>query len=123
MELEWMNLRNSRMSQGDDLATAKAYASANLIDDILYLNIFNKANDALFTSDGKLVSDASIIGDYAEDLDWFDYKRWKQPIVRKSIADGGSFHATYAITLNPSDANNWTWVIPKKEKDYNKLIK
>lgn len=60
---------------------------------------------------------------WGEGHDWFDYKRWKQPIVRKSIAQGGSFHANYAITLNPTDANNWTWVIPNKESDYNKAIK
>ena len=72
MELEWMNLRNFRMSQGDDLATANAYASANLISDMLYLNIYNKADDALFTSDGKLVSDAQILKGYADDLNWFD---------------------------------------------------
>lgn len=60
---------------------------------------------------------------WGEGFDWFDYKRWKEPIKRKSIKDGGSFHATFAITLNPEDANNWTWVIPNKEKDYNKLIK
>lgn len=60
---------------------------------------------------------------WGEGFDWFDYKRWKQPIVRKSIADGGSFHKTFAITLNPDDANDWTWVIPNKEKDYNKLVK
>ncbi len=72
MELEWMNLRNFRMSHGDDLATANAYASANLISDMLYLNIYNKADDALFTSDGKLVSDAQILRGYADDLNWFD---------------------------------------------------
>jgi len=60
---------------------------------------------------------------WGEGFDWFDYKRWKQPIVRKSIADGGSWHSSFAITLNPTDANNWTWVIPKKETDYNNDIK
>ena len=72
MELEWMNLRNFRMSQGDDLATAQAYAGAHLIDDMLYLNIYNKADDALFTADGKLVSDAQILKGYTDDLNWFD---------------------------------------------------
>jgi len=59
---------------------------------------------------------------WGEGFDWFDYKRWKQPIVRKSIANGGSWHSTFAITLNPTDANNWTWVIPNKETDYNDAI-
>jgi len=59
---------------------------------------------------------------WGEGFDWFDYKRWKEPIVRRSMNDGGSWHSSFAITLNPTDANNWTWVIPKKETDYNKAI-
>ncbi len=72
MEMEWQNLRNYRVSQGDDLETAGAYAGANLVGDILYLNIYNKADDALFTADGKLVSDAAILSGYTDDLNWFD---------------------------------------------------
>ena len=93
------------------------------------LNELNKNHDSAYNctkSGADLLTEVKLyrrIDLWGEGFDWFDYKRWKQPIVRKSIADGGSFHATYAITLNPSDANNWTWVIPKKEKDYNKLIK
>ena len=51
--------------------TAAAYASKNLIADHLYLNIWNKADDQLFTADGKLVADAQILGGYANDLDWY----------------------------------------------------
>ena len=72
MEAEWMNLRNYRMSQGDDATAAAAYAGANLITDMLYLNIYNKADDQLFTADGKLVSDAKILNGYEGDLNWFD---------------------------------------------------
>ncbi len=73
MEMEWQNLKNYRMSNnGEDAATAGAYASSNLISDMLYLNIYNKADDALFNSDGTLVSDAEILSGYADDLDWYD---------------------------------------------------
>ena len=72
MEIEWMNLKNYRMSMGDDAATAAAYAGANLIDDLLYLNIYNKDNGSLFTTDGKLVDGAQILKGYQGDLDWFD---------------------------------------------------
>ncbi len=75
MEASWMSLRNSRMTNtkiNEDQATANAYASANLIKDELKLNIFNKADDELFTEDGKLVSDASILPGYTDDLDWYD---------------------------------------------------
>lgn len=71
METSWMNLRNSRISAGDDAATAAEYASKNLINDELYLNIYNKADDQLFDANGKLVADAQILPGYAEDLDWY----------------------------------------------------
>ena len=72
MEIEYMNLKNYRMSQGDDAATAAAYVQNNLIDERLFLNIFDKANNALFTADGKLVSDANIKNGYRNDINWFD---------------------------------------------------
>ena len=72
METSWLNLRNSRISAGEDQATANAYASKNLINDELYLNIYNKADDQLFDANGKLVSDAQIMDGYADDLDWYD---------------------------------------------------
>lgn len=72
METSWLNLRNSRISAGDDQATANAYASKNLINDELYLNIYIKADDQLFDANGKLVSDAQILDGYADDLDWYD---------------------------------------------------
>ena len=72
MEAQWLNMKNNRMAAGDDAATAATYASENLIADRLYLNIYNKADNALFTSDGKLVSDAKMLGTYGEDLDWYD---------------------------------------------------
>jgi len=73
MEVSWQNLRNSRMTD-KKVTAAKAgeYATKNLIADALYLNIFNKANDALFDANGKLVADAQILPGYADDLDWYD---------------------------------------------------
>lgn len=59
---------------------------------------------------------------WGEGFDWYDYKRWNEPIVRKSIKDGGSFAAAFAVTINVGDGNKWTWKIPKRETDYNKLV-
>lgn len=56
---------------------------------------------------------------WGEGFDWFDYKRWNQPIDRKTFKNGGSFHATFAIKVEPSAENKWTWVIPAKETNYN----
>ena len=71
MEAQWLNMKNNRLSAGDDAATAAAYATENLIADRLYLNIYNKPDNELFTSDGKLTT-TTIKGTYAEDLDWYD---------------------------------------------------
>ena len=71
MEAQWLNLKNNRMSAGDDATTAATYATENLIADRLYLNVFNKADNELFTSDGKMTT-STLKGTYAEDLDWYD---------------------------------------------------
>jgi len=60
---------------------------------------------------------------WGEGFDWFDCKRWKKTIVRRSLANGGSFHAQFAKTIAPEDNNEWVWVIPAKEVDYNSMIK
>lgn len=59
---------------------------------------------------------------WGEGFDWFDYKRWKTPIVRRKFDEGGSFHSSFAGTINPDDKNGWTFVYPAGEVDYNGLI-
>ena len=34
-----------------------------------------------------------------------------------------NFHSTFAITISAEDYNRWQWIIPKKETDYNSLLK
>jgi hypothetical protein len=58
---------------------------------------------------------------WGEGFDWFDMKRWGDPIARKSFADGGSFISSLAVTIQPNEKNKWTWFIPSGEVDYNKL--
>lgn len=60
---------------------------------------------------------------WGEGFNWFDFKRWNEPIVRRAITDGGSFQKGLAKEFPTSYMNGWTWVIPKKEKDYNDLVK
>jgi TonB-linked SusC/RagA family outer membrane protein len=83
METMWKGYRNYLKSSNpgtyptDDLAGAKATQS--LISDYLKLNIYNKADNALFDANGKLVSDAQILPGYADDLNWYkDYERLGQ---------------------------------------------
>ena len=87
MEISYLELYNRTlyptldMSYADIVATAQdatkraaaaSYAANNLISDKLYLNIYNVADNALFDSEGHLVSNASIKPGYLDDLNWFD---------------------------------------------------
>ena len=72
METSWLNMRNSYLDNDHTLEQANAYTTANLIQERLYLNIYDKPADQLFDANGKLVSDAHILPGYADDLDWFD---------------------------------------------------
>ena len=58
---------------------------------------------------------------WGEGFDWFDLKRWNEPIMRHSHPQG-SFHPQFAITVKPDEANRWTWVYPAKEVDYNSAL-
>lgn len=58
---------------------------------------------------------------WGEGFDWFDHKRWNQPIDRKTYPES-FFHQTFAVTVEPSAENKWTWVYPAKECDYNDLL-
>ena len=66
---------------------------------------------------------------FGEGFDWTDCKRWKKDINRKKLdtskglASPGNFHSTFAITISAEDYNRWQWIIPKKETDYNSLLK
>ena len=60
---------------------------------------------------------------WGEGFNWFDLKRWGDSIVRRSYKDGGNFMTAVAVTIGPHEKNEWTWVIPKKETDYNKAIR
>ena len=90
----------------------------------------NKTRDASYAKSTKtgesLLNEIKLYRRFdlwGEGYDWFDCKRWGTTISRKSWADGGSWMKAYAITLGPTDANQWTWVIPARETDYNGALK
>ena len=109
MNAQWQNLRNMRMSNiGEDAATAAAYATENIVNDLLWMNPFNKADNALFDSKGNFVSDAKLLGTYGEDLDWYDQA------VRNGYrqeynfnANGASDKADYLVSLGYLDENGY----------------
>ncbi len=93
------------------------------------MNEVVRAHDPAYTctlSGSKLIEEIKRYRRFdlwGEGFDWYDYKRWKQSIDRKGLSNGGSFHASFARQIAPGGANKWTWIIPRKETDYNKLIK
>ncbi len=60
---------------------------------------------------------------FGEGFNWFDLKRWGDSLKRSSPDDGGNYLAVLAVSYDAKDKNNWTWIIPSRETDYNKLIK
>ena len=62
MEVEYQNAANAFVHGGGDRTDKRAILNAvnsTLIPDRLYVNIFNKPDDQLFTLDGKMAADAS----------------------------------------------------------------
>lgn len=56
---------------------------------------------------------------WGEGINWFDLKRWGDPLVRKGFKEGSNWRSAIAYTIEPGERNGWTWVIPNKESDYN----
>ena len=80
--------------------------------------VCDKTGDALL-EEVKLYRRIDLWG---EGFDWFDTKRWNESLTRKSYQNGGSFHSAFAVDVAPNESNNWTWVYPAKEIDYNDAI-
>ena len=60
---------------------------------------------------------------WGEGFDWFDMKRWKDTLVRHNYSEGGNFLATLAVTIKPEEKNEWRYMIPTRETDYNKAVR
>lgn len=59
---------------------------------------------------------------WGEGFGFSDYKRWKLPIDRRSLANGGSIHSAIAIKIGVDENNGWTYVVPERETLYNGAI-
>ena len=70
METEWIGYKNYAMNSemGYSEADAAAFATANLVADVIKSNIYDRADDQLFDANGKLI--ANMKPGYT-DLDWF----------------------------------------------------
>ncbi|MDH6312639.1 hypothetical protein M2137_001414 [Parabacteroides sp. PFB2-10] len=56
---------------------------------------------------------------WGEGFDWLDKKRWNEPLVRASFADGGNFATQMAVTLPVEYKNRWTYMTPLIESESN----
>ncbi len=73
MEVSWLDYRNNLVTNSKmSVADASQYATENLVNKVLKINIFDKPGNQLFDSNGKLVADANILDGYKDDLDWYD---------------------------------------------------
>lgn len=70
METAWQGYRNQLISNGSTPEEATIAANNEIISKV-GINIYNKADNALFDENGHLVSDARILDGYKDDLDWY----------------------------------------------------
>ena len=64
---------------------------------------------------------------WGEGFSWYDCKRWGDPVVRHSIAEGGNYSQFVSGTFGFDKSGNydetfWKWIIPNRESDYNTAI-
>lgn len=119
MGVAWQGYRNQLLTANPtwDVAQANQEATTNLIPSILRSNIFDVPNESLFDAQGNFNPDASIMGDYADDLDWFDAvsrKGHRQEYILNGR--GGSEKGTYFFSLGYLDEQGYV-----KTSDFNRL--
>ena len=63
---------------------------------------------------------------WGEGFNWFDYKRWNEPIVRRPwVADdptSNNIPASQAGVYDVTKARGWRWTVPRNETQYNDYI-
>lgn len=118
MEAMWMGYRNSLVSSnGLTPEAAGEKATKELISNYLKTNIFNKSDDQLFNSNGKLVAGTQILDGYKDDLDWF--KAIERTGYRQEYSingEGASEKGSYFLSLNYLDENGYI-----KHSDFSRL--
>ncbi len=119
METMWLGYRNSLMSDPNmaySLADANTQASSDLVSTYLGYNIYNKPNNELFDSNGKLVSDAQMLAGY-DDLDWFKYMERLGHRQEYSVsADAATENSNYFFSLGYLDEQGYV-----RSSDYERL--
>ncbi|MEG1660395.1 MAG: TonB-dependent receptor [Bacteroides sp.] len=112
METMWKGYRNSLLSDSPQkyptVESANAKASASLMSDNLKYNIYNKADDALFDANGKLVADAQVRDGFKDDLDWYkDIERLGYRQEYNLSGDAANEKSNYYFSANYLDEKGY----------------
>ena len=63
---------------------------------------------------------------WGEGFNWFDLKRWNEPLVRnaweQNNVNSNNIPLQYKLTVTPDAANGWRYAIPLRETQYNNAI-
>ena len=120
METMWKGYRNALLTDRPNLtiAEANALASGNLFNESLKLNIYNVPSNQLYTADGKLNPNATILPGYADDLNWYKdiervgYRQEYNVNARNSNDKGGVYYSAGYLSedgyIKRSDFNRFT---------------
>lgn len=116
METIWQGYRNQLISSGNTLEEATLAANNGIIDKV-GINIYNKADNALFDNNGHLVSDAQILDGYKDDLNWYDpYTRNGHRQEYNLSGESGNEKNRIRFSLGYLDEDGYT-----KESDYSRI--
>ena len=116
MEAIWQGYRNELISNGNTPDMATAAANKYIISKV-GINIYNKADDALFDENGHLASDARILDGYKDDLDWYDpYTRNGHRQEYNLSGESGNEKTRIRFSLGYLDEDGYT-----RKSDFNRL--
>lgn len=116
MEAMWQGYRNQLISNGSTPEEATTAANNELINRI-GINIYNKADNALFDENGHLVADAQILDGYKDDLDWYNpYTRTGHRQEYNLSGESGNERNRVRFSLGYLDEDGYT-----KKSDFNRL--
>lgn len=116
MEAMWQGYRNQLISNGSTPEEATTAANNDLINRI-GINIYNKADNALFDENGHLVADAQILDGYKDDLDWYSpYTRTGHRQEYNLSGESGNERNRVRFSLGYLDEDGYT-----KKSDFNRL--
>lgn len=63
---------------------------------------------------------------WGEGFNWFDLKRWGEPLVRKPWKEGNvrsnNIPQSYECNIQPDAQSGWRWIVPQMETQYNSAI-